>query len=87
MNQHQQQIFQQNMYHPNNIQIHQQQQYLNPNFTNQTSHQPHNLYNLQSVASSSSLSSTADLYKNVNSDINVDLIDETTQDGCPDNSF
>lgn len=60
------------------------------NFINQASHQPHNLYNLQSVTSSapvSSLSSTADLYKNVNSDINVDLIDETTQDGCPVNSF
>ena len=62
---------------------------------NQASHQPHNLYNLQSVASSSSsspapvssLSSTADLYKNVNSDINADLMDETTQDGCPHNSF
>jgi len=93
MNPYQQQIFQQNMYHPNNFQNHQQQQYLNPNFINQASHQPHNLYNLQSVASSSSpapvssLSSTADLYKNVNSDINVDLMDETTQDGCPHNSF
>ena len=92
MNPYQRQIFQQNMYH--NFQNHQQQQqYLNPNFINQASHQPHNLYNLQSVASSSllapvsSLSSAANLYKNVNSDINADLMDETTQDGFPDNSF
>jgi len=81
------------MYHPNNFQNHQQQQDLNPNFISQASHQPHNLYNLQSVASSSLLapvsflSSAANLYKNVNSDINADLMDETTQDGFPDNSF
>ncbi len=38
MNPCQQQIFQQNMYNPNNFQNHRQQQYLNPNFINQASH-------------------------------------------------